>query len=198
MRSSRSQTSGDGALLTLSLGRDAIIGDLETRSVMKPPLSTQGPAPLFEPKRLKLAAVTADDLPLLEQFVRAYYLEDGHKFRADRQLAALAALVAGEPLGHGWLIRLDARPVGYVVLSLAFSVEAGGREACVDEFYLVPEVRNQGLGSRALALVEAEARDLGVQRIFLEVQRRNRVIGLYRRAGYVDQNRFLMSKFLSP
>jgi hypothetical protein len=33
---------------------------------MKPPLSTQGPAPLFEPKRLKLAAVTADDLPLLE------------------------------------------------------------------------------------------------------------------------------------
>jgi hypothetical protein len=36
-----------------------------------------------------------------------------------------------------------------------------------------------------------------VQRIFLEVQRRNRVIGLYRRAGYVDQNRFLMSKFLS-
>ena len=98
---------------------------------------------------------------------------------------------------RGWLIRLDARPVGYVVLSLAFSVEAGGREACVDEFYLVPEVRNQGLGSRALALVEAEARDLGVQRIFLEVQRRNRVIGLYRRAGYVDQNRFLMSKFLA-
>ena len=164
---------------------------------MKPPLSTQEPAPLFEPKRLKLAAVTANDLPLLEQFVRAYYLEDGHTFRADRQLAALGALVAGDPLGRGWLIRLDARPVGYVVLSLAFSVEAGGREACVDEFYLVPEVRNQGLGSRALALVEAEARDLGVQRIFLEVQRRNRVIGLYRRAGYVDQNRFLMSKFLS-
>jgi GNAT superfamily N-acetyltransferase len=154
-------------------------------------------ASVSETKRLQLAAVTADDLPLLEQFVRAYYLEDGHAFRADRQLAALAALVADEPLGRGWLIRLDGRPVGYVVLALGFSVEAGGREACVDEFYLVPEVRNQGLGSRALALVEAEARDLGVQRIFLEAQRRNRVIGLYRRAGYVDQNRFLMSKFLS-
>ena len=54
--------------------------------------------------------MTADDLPLLEQFVRAYYLEDGHTFREDRQLAALGALVAGEPLGRGWLIRLGPRP----------------------------------------------------------------------------------------
>jgi ribosomal protein S18 acetylase RimI-like enzyme len=83
-----------------------------------------------------------------------------------------------------------------VVLALTFSVEAGGREACVDEFCLIPEMRNQGLGSRALALVEAEARNLHVRRIFLEVQRGNRAIGLYRRAGYVDHDRFLMSKFL--
>jgi hypothetical protein len=36
-----------------------------------------------------------------------------------------------------------------------------------------------------------------VRRIFVEVQRGNRVIGLYRRAGYVDHDRYLMSKFLS-
>jgi ribosomal protein S18 acetylase RimI-like enzyme len=35
-----------------------------------------------------------------------------------------------------------------------------------------------------------------VCRIFLEVERHNRVIGLYRRAGYVDHDRFLMSKSL--
>ena len=155
------------------------------------------PAPVSESKRLELVPAVAADLPLLEQFVRAYCLEDGHSFREDCQPAALAALVAGEPLCRAWLIRLDARPVGYVVLALTFSVEAGGREACVDELYLVPEVRNQGLGSRVLALVEAEARDLAVQRIFLEIQRGNRVIELYRRAGYVDHDRFLMSKFLS-
>ena len=163
---------------------------------MTPDSPTHEGAPLSEPKRLELAAVTVADLPLLEKFVRAYYLEDGHTFREDRQPAALAAVVTGEPLARAWLIRLEARPVGYVVLTLTFSVEAGGREACVDEFYLIPEVRNQGLGRRALALVEAKARDLAVQRIFLEVQRGNRVIGLYRRAGYVDHDRFLMSKFL--
>jgi GNAT superfamily N-acetyltransferase len=163
---------------------------------MTPHLPTQEGAPLSGSQRLELVPVTGPDLPLLEQLVRAYYLEDGHAFREDRQPAALTALVTGEPLARAWLIRLDARPVGYVVLALTFSVEAGGREACVDEFYLIPEMRNQGPGSRALALVEAEAQNLHVRRIFLEVQRGNRAIGLYRRAGYVDHDRFLISKFL--
>ncbi len=57
-------------------------------------------------------------------------------------------------------------------------------------------MRDRGLGGRALALVEDRARALGVRRIFLEVERRNRVLALYRRAGYVDHDRFLLSKFL--
>jgi GNAT superfamily N-acetyltransferase len=146
---------------------------------------------------VRLALVTAADLPLLEQFVRAYYVEDRHSFDESRQPAALAALAAGEPFGRAWLVELTERRVGYVVLSWGFSVEAGGREACLDEIYLVPEVRGRGLGGRVLALVEAEARAFGVRRIFLEVERHNRVIGLYRRAGYADHDRFLMSKLLS-
>ena len=145
---------------------------------------------------VRLAAIAGRDLPLLEQLVRAYYREDRHTFREDWQLPALAALAAGEPLGRAWLVEQDERAVGYAVLTWAFSVEAGGREACLDELYLVPEVRNRGLGRRVLALVDAEARAIGVRRVFLEVERRNRAIVLYRRAGYVDHDRFLMSKSL--
>jgi ribosomal protein S18 acetylase RimI-like enzyme len=148
------------------------------------------------PERLELAAVSAADLPLLERLVRAYYVEDRHTFHDDRQLAALAALAAGEPFGRAWLTLLERRPVGYAVLSWGFSVEAGGREACLDEIYLVPAVRNRGLGSRVLALLEGEARAQGVRRVFLEVERDNRAIGLYRRAGYAEHARFLMSKLL--
>jgi diamine N-acetyltransferase len=147
---------------------------------------------------VRLTAVTTTDLPLLEQFARAYCLEDGHVFDEKRQLPAFAALARGEPFGHAWLLELRGRPVGYAVLTWAFSVEAGGREACVDELYLVPEARNRGFGSRVLGLLEDEARALGVRRVFLEVARKNRAIGLYRRAGYLDHDRFLMSKFLEP
>jgi GNAT superfamily N-acetyltransferase len=139
------------------------------------------PGPGREP--LELAVVNAADQALLERLVRAYYLEDGHTFHEDRQPPALAALVTGEPHARAWLIRLAGRSVGYVVLALTFSVEAGGHEACVDELYLVPEVRNRGLGGRVLELVDAKARVLGVRRVFLEVGRHNRAIALYRRAG---------------
>jgi ribosomal protein S18 acetylase RimI-like enzyme len=145
---------------------------------------------------VRLAAVVRTDLPLLEQLVRAYYAEDGHTFQDGRQLPALAALAAGEAFGRAWLIRVGARPVGYAVLAFSFSVEAGGREACIDELYILPEVRKRGIGRRILALLEAEARAEGVRRVFLEVARHNRAIGLYRRAGYLDHDRFLMSKFL--
>ena len=128
--------------------------------------------------------------------VRAYYVEDGHAFDEARQPAALVALAAGEPCARAWLIRLAERAVGYVVRSWTFSVEAGGREACLDELYLEPEARNRGLGSRVLELVDAEARARGARRLFLEVERHNRAIALYRRAGYVDHGRFLMSKLL--
>ena len=65
---------------------------------------------------LCLTAVAATDLPLLEQFVRAYYLEDGHVFHENRQLPALAALAGDQPLGRAWLVELGGRAVGYVVL----------------------------------------------------------------------------------
>jgi ribosomal protein S18 acetylase RimI-like enzyme len=165
---------------------------LVTRMSERPVASEAPPGP----ERLELAVVGAADLPLLERLVLAYYVEDRHTFHDDRQLPALAALAAGEPFGRAWLTLLEGRPVGYVVLSWGFSVEAGGREACLDEIYLVPEVRNRGLGRRVLALIDAEGRAAGVRRVFLEVERHNRVIGFYRRAGYVDHDRFLMSKFL--
>ena len=142
---------------------------------------------------VRLEAVTVADLPLLEQFVRAYCIEDRHTFDEDRQPPALAALAAGEPFGRGWLVQFAERRIGYVVLSWSFSIEAGGREACVDELYLVPEVRERGLGISVLALIEMEARAFGAPRIYLEVERHNRVIALYRRAGYVDHDRFLLT-----
>ena len=101
---------------------------------------------------VRLVLVSAADLARLEQFVRAYYVEDGHSFDENRQPAALTALAAGEPFGRAWLIEHDGRRVGYVVLCWGFSVEAGGREACLDEFYLLPEVRNRGLRRSPCAL----------------------------------------------
>ena len=154
--------------------------------------------PAFEPDRaaLRLDPLGERDLPALTSLVRAYYDEDGLNWVEERQPAALRALAASEPNGCGWMIRLGGRAVGYAMLTWSFSIESGGRDGLIDEIYLVPKVRGRGLGRRALAMFEDEARTLGLKRLFLEVDHGNRALGLYRRAGFVDHRRYLMSKYI--
>ncbi len=145
-----------------------------------------------------LVPVGSADLAVLEGLVRAYYAEDGLSFDQRQQPAALARLLEGEALARGWLVRQGGRVVGYVILTWSFSVESGGLDGFIDELFLVPEVRGRGLGSRVLALAELEARRLGLLRLYLEVEHGNRALNLYRRAGFVDHHRYLMSKRLVP
>jgi ribosomal protein S18 acetylase RimI-like enzyme len=143
-----------------------------------------------------LVPVGAGDRAALEVMVRAYYAEDGLAFDEERQGAALAALLDGDPLGLAWLVRLGDAIVGYVVVTLGFSLESGGRDGFIDELFIVPAARAQGIGAKVLALVEREARTRNLQRLYLEVGHDNPARGLYRRAGFVDHQRYLMSKSL--
>lgn len=143
-----------------------------------------------------LAPAAAGDRAALEALVRAWYAEDGIRFDPGRQGAALDALTAGEPSGLAWLIHHAGETVGYVVVALGFSLESGGRDALIDELYVVPSARGRGLGGAVLALIEGEARRRGLKRLYLEVAHGNRAVDLYRRAGFVDHRRYLMSKDL--
>ena len=93
-------------------------------------------------------------------------------------------------------MRHEGTIVGYVVLTLGFSVESGGRDGFIDELYVAPAARGRGIGAKVLALVGREAGALGLKRLYLEVGHDNPAHGLYRRAGFVDHPRHLMSKFL--
>lgn len=154
--------------------------------------------PMLEPDRgaLRLEPLGERDLPTLTPLIRAYYREDGLDWVEERQPAALRALAANAPNGSGWLVRQSDRTIGYAVLTWSFSVESGGRDGLIDEVYLIPEVRGRGLGQQVLAMIEDEARRLGLRRLFLEVSHGNRAVGLYRRAGFVDHRRYLMSKYI--
>jgi ribosomal protein S18 acetylase RimI-like enzyme len=113
--------------------------------------------------------------------------------------AALTQLLADPSLGRVWLIVASERPAGYVVLTYGFSLESHGRDALIDEIYLMPDYRRQGLGRRVLQQMESEARHLGAARIYLEVERPNtRAQDFYRQLGFEDHDRYLMSKWISP
>ena len=99
--------------------------------------------------------------------------------------------------GRVWLLIVDEKPVGYIVLTLGFSFEFFGTDAFVDELYVLPDYRRRGFGLRAVQYLEAEANKLGVNAVHLEVDEGNdSAFELYRRMGFEDHNRFLMTKWL--
>lgn len=142
-----------------------------------------------------LAPVGPGDRAALEPLVRAYYAEDGLAFDEQRQGAALTAVLDGDPLCLAWLVRIADATVGYVVLTLGFSLESGGRDGVIDELFVAPSVRGRGIGAKVLALIDQEARARDLKRLYLEVGHDNPARGLYRRAGFVDHRRYLMSKY---
>ncbi|MGB7281701.1 MAG: GNAT family N-acetyltransferase [Candidatus Acidiferrum sp.] len=107
--------------------------------------------------------------------------------------------LANPDLGQAWIFLDGEIPAGYIVLTFGYSFEYHGRDSFIDELYIEPQYRRMGIGRRALEFVEERARELSVNAVHLEVDEGNDPASdLYRRAGYVDQSRFLMTKWVKP
>jgi ribosomal protein S18 acetylase RimI-like enzyme len=84
------------------------------------------------------------------------------------------------------------------VLTIGFSFEFHGHDAFIDELYIDQVHRRRGFGRQAVAFLEEKAREIGVKAVHLEVDRGNDpAFELYRRVGYEDHDRFLMTKWLN-
>jgi GNAT superfamily N-acetyltransferase len=142
-------------------------------------------------------AAESDTVALL-QFMRAYYAFDGHGFNEEKARVALTGLLRDAELGRVWLILDGEASVGYIVIAFSYSLEWLGRDAFVDEFYLLEPYRGHGWGRAAMAFVEQAARSLQVRALHLEVVRRNaRALQLYRKLGYKDRESTFLSKWIA-
>jgi ribosomal protein S18 acetylase RimI-like enzyme len=147
----------------------------------------------------RLRAATAADVARLCLLMQQNYAEAGYPFDPAAARACFSALLRDPELGQTWLVEIGSEIVGYAVLALGFSLEYRGRDAFVDDLYLVPARRGGGLGRLAMDAVEAAARERGVVALHLEVERDNaRAQALYRRLGYGDKDRKLLTKLLAP
>src|SRR5262245_9665212 len=137
------------------------------------------------------------DLGILLDLAREYYAFDGHTYNRDVVHAALEGLIGKPAFGRVWLICDDAVPIGYVVLTIGYSIEYHGHDAFVDELYLRESYRGRGWGRGALTFVEQACRELGVHALHLEVERENTIAqAVYRKFGFEDQGRYLLTKWI--
>ena len=82
-----------------------------------------------------------------------FYLESPYTLNPQRAAAGFSTLLADERLGRVWFIQSNLQDVGYVVLTLCYSMEYGGMAAVVDDFFIRRAFRGAGLGRAALAEV---------------------------------------------
>src|SRR5712691_10658426 len=142
-------------------------------------------------------AECADSETLLE-FMREYYEFDHLPFDSQVARAALAGFLDDESLGRVWLICYDGEAIGYLILTLGYSLEYGGRDAFIDEVYIRASHRGRGIGQSALTFAEDVCRSLDVRALHLEVERANtNAHKLCRKAGFADHDRYLMTKRIS-
>ena len=142
---------------------------------------------------------TAPDVELLTALMRELYAHDRTAFDEREARRALELIIGDHTLGGVWLIACGGEAIGYLVLTLGFSLEFHGRDAFVDELYVRPSHRGRGAGREALTLLEAECRARGVHALHLEVDDRNeRARVLYGRWGFGERGNRLMTKWLAP
>ena len=140
---------------------------------------------------------TADDIELVLELMREFYSAEHLELDESSAGRALHDLI--EHAGHGKAVLIEDERValGYLVLTYGFSLEFGGRFALLDELYVRPSFQGKGIGTAAMSFVEELCRRAGMAAVRLEVHRTNGIAQrLYRRAGYVDQQRDLLTKWL--
>ncbi len=133
-------------------------------------------------RRGPLRAAGRADVPELVRLMRAFSAESGFRLDEERAAAGFEALLADARLGRVWLVEPDA---GYIVVTFVFAMEYGGMAATVDDFYVRPEARGEGLGKAALAAARRACEELGVSALRVEVGVDNHVAqAVYRSAGF--------------
>ena len=142
-----------------------------------------------------LRIATGADADLLMQFMRELYAHDCLPFDEPAARQALEKILQDHSLGRVWFIQDGEQAIGYVVLTLGYSLEYHGRDAFIDEIYIRESHRGKGLGAQAIRLVEAACRTLEVRALHLEVERANtNAQAFYHKAGFEDHDRYLLTK----
>jgi ribosomal protein S18 acetylase RimI-like enzyme len=137
------------------------------------------------------------DIDTLIGFMHQFYAIDQYPFDERVARMALADMLGNTSLGRAWLIYNGDEAIGYFVITLGYSLEFHGRDAMIDEFFVVADYRHRGIGTKAMQFMLEACRELGVHALHLEVERTNTAgQALYRRFGFEDHDRYLMTRWI--
>ncbi len=143
-------------------------------------------------KPLHLA--TLDDLERVLPMIKAYHAFENIESDEAHRISAVTPLLEGSPHGAIWFIGPKMAPVGYVAVSFGWSIEMGGMDGFIDEFWIREKVRGRGMGGEAMSALLKTLKAANVKAMHLEVNQENlRAQTLYQRLGFQNRQFGLMT-----
>lgn len=135
--------------------------------------------------RLFTSSDRADYCRLAHEFYRSDAVD--HTIPDDFISRTADAVLAGTPYAAIYMLEQDGQLAGYALLALTWSQEAGGLAVWIEELYVLPQFRGQGLGSAFFR--ELEGLYPSAARFRLEIEPDNlRARALYAKMGFEELN----------
>lgn len=123
--------------------------------------------------------------------VAAYHAFEEVETSAEQRRHSVGKLLRDKNLGEIWLVRKMDRLIGYIAVCYSYSIEFGGRDGFIDEFYVDASERGMGIGGRVLKEIAALLRARGIVAVHLEVDGGNgRARAAYARAGFSARDKY--------
>ena len=117
-----------------------------------------------------------------------FYNTDGvdHSIPVSNMEKTFNILMEGLDFAKAYVCEKNNKTVGYILLALTYSNEAGGMVVWLDEIYVKPEFRSQGIGSELIDFVIDKYKD-NAARFRLEITESNMgAKKLYLSKGFTD------------
>ncbi len=134
-----------------------------------------------------ITKATLEDIPQLSELLSLLFAQEADfKPDTERQTAGLQAIIEHPEVGCILVLRDGSALVGMINILYTISTACGGRVAIIEDMIVLPEQRNDGMGSLLLSEAIAAARAAGCSRVTLLTDRTNEsAIRFYQRHGFV-------------
>lgn len=98
---------------------------------------------------LHIRPATREDLSLIIRYIRGLAAHEGRPELAVITPERLARALFDTPvIAEGFVLESDGRPIGYAIIQMQFSTFTGGLRVFLEDVYIDPSARSQGLGTR--------------------------------------------------
>ena len=133
---------------------------------------------------MEIRVLQPEDFQQVLDMMRVFYASDALLVHPDDSVLArtLRDSMAGGPYVTGYGFEVDGDLAGYGMVNRSYSTETGGICLWIEDIYILPQHRGQGIGTAFLKFVEALG---GAVRLRLEAEPENeRAMHVYRKAGF--------------